>query len=153
MSLETKDKIISGRRYQVTQLPAFQALDLLEQLTTLAGPALGALAKNGVSGQVDFEAGAVRLFASLGGGKLKAVTLALLSTTTVDLGDRSPRMLDIFDLEYAGKLSVVFKVMAFALEVQFQDFFDAAKSLLGEFLAARGSESISPSISSIVGSP
>lgn len=140
MPLETKETIIDGRRYAVTQLPAFQALDLLEQLTTLAGPALGALAKNGVSGQVDFEAGAVRLFAGLGGGKLKAITLALLSTTTVDIGDRSPKMLDVFDLEYAGKLSVVFRVLAFAMGVQFADFFAAAKSVLGEFLAAKGSE-------------
>ena len=153
MALQTMDKMIGGRLYRVAQLPAFQALDLLEQLTVLAGPALGALVKNGMKGQVDFESGAVRLFSSLGGGKLRALASGLLASTTVELSPgKSPRMLDVFDVEYAGRLSEVFQVLAFALEVQFADFFDAAKDLLGEFLAAQASASNSPSASSLAGS-
>lgn len=145
MPLEIKQKTIGGRLYLVGMLPAFQGLDLLEQLSVIAGPALGALAKNGASGKVDFESGAIRLFSALGGGKLRTITAALLASTCVEMAPgKEPRVLDVFDVLYAGNLSEVFKVMAFALEVNFADFFGAAKEVFAEFLAAKESESSSP---------
>jgi hypothetical protein len=154
--LASQTRVIKGRSYTVTQLPAFQGLDLVEQVGVIIGPALGAFAKNGLAGQVDIEAGATRLFSALGKGKLRELTIALLKTTTVELdGGKTPNVLDVFDMLFAGKLTEAFAVMAFAFEVLCGDFFDAARSSLGGFLAAQGPESVSTSQSgsSIAGSP
>lgn len=147
--IQTKEKLINGRKYTVATLPGFQALDLLEELSVIAGPALGGLIRNGASGEVDFETAAVRLFHGLGGGKLRALTKALLQGVTVELApNKAPMVLDVFDVEYAGKLAEIFKVLAFAAEAQFADFFAEAKSLWGRFTAAENS-SASPSSSPI----
>lgn len=142
----SKDKIIGGRKYTVATIPAFQALDLLEELSVIAGPAFGAMMKNGLSGEVDFEAAAVQLFKKLGGGKLRALARGLLFGMTVEISaGKTPLVLDVFDAEYAGKLSEAFKAMAFAAEVQFADFFAEAKSKWDEFMAESGKASLSSS--------
>lgn len=148
MAIRTDERLIGGRMYSVSTFPGFQALDVFEELAVLVGPAFGAMLKSGVSGEADFEAAAVRLFQGLGGGKVRALTRALLSGVTVELAPgKTPLMLDHFDLEYSGKLSEVFRVLAFAAEVQFADFFADAKNLWGQFTAPsdKGSPSSSPS--------
>jgi hypothetical protein len=150
--LESQSRVIKGRTYTVTQLPAFDGLDLIEQVGVIIGPALGALARNGTEGKVDLEAGAVRLFAGLGKGKLRELAQALLRTTVIEEGGKKTELLGVFQLLFAGKLTEAFEVMAFAFEVLCGDFTTAAKSMLQGFLAAgAASGSISPNDSSTAG--
>jgi len=143
VAIETKEKVIEGRRYLVTQLPAFKALDVLEMLSTVAGPAMAALATGGPEAQL--EAAAALLFAKLGGGKLRTLANELLASVEVIEGGKKRAMLVGFDVEYAGRLFEVFTVMAFAVDLNYADFSAGVRGLLSGALQAKASESISPS--------
>ena len=142
--METREKVIKDRRYMVTQLPALKALDVFEMLSSVAGPALAALATGGPEAKI--EAAAALLFSRLGGGKLRVLANELLASVEVIDGGKKRSMLTGFDVEYAGRLWEVFEAMAFAVEVNFGDFYAGVRTLLASQTPAEtASLSTSPS--------
>lgn len=134
---QVQQKVIDGYRIDMSPLPAFAALEQFTALTGLIGPAAMSLL-----GKDEALAGA--LAASLGkvkGADVTALTRALLATTSVTVNGQTVPLLPIFDTEFQGKLLTVFKILAFAIEVNYGDFFAAAKGALGP-LGARLKEKL-----------
>ncbi len=127
---------IDGNEYLITQLPGFEALETLGELTRILGPgvvraAMGALAA-GDRSLLDADVGAnavPALFAGISGKELRNLTERLLKTTElVSEGKRRP-VLQVFDLHFQGRTFAAFKLLWAALKVSYGDFRDAVPGL------------------------
>lgn len=139
-------KLIDGYQVQMSPLPAFAALEQFTSLTTLLGPSVMSLLGKD-------EALAAALAASLRGLKgsdVSALIRALLATCQVTINGVITPVLPVFDTEFQGKLLTVFKLTAFAIEVNYGDFFAAAKGALGPLGAKMKAKIASASISPVV---
>lgn len=145
--LETSRKEIGGVTYEVTQLPFAQARKVLVLLSkkvlpglslALAG-AVASTAKNGQAGLLDagvsdIAAGVTRLVQDLDEADLIALEDAFGPCTKVHLPDgktpilTAPNRASHFK---GGALFAYFGWLAFAIEVNYSDFFSAAAPLLG----------------------
>ncbi len=130
--IQSKEKTIDGAVYAVTQFPARRALALQTRLLKLLGPAL-ATALGGIQdGRID---------ASVLSASLKQLADTLDESTAVDLAlqmlastRRDGREITegVFDMEFAGQMDTLYKVLGFVLEVNFGGFF--ARSGIGDLL-------------------
>lgn len=143
----TQERTIDGRSYTVTQLPARRSLKLLRKLVAALGPGL-ATAFGSTQGKdlrgLDVSAlgpALERLTAHLDDATLDAVVNEALATVRVDGIELLPQ----FDIVFQGKLGSLFKVLGFAMEVQYGDFFGA---LFGELRSRTGASPSSASITS-----
>ncbi len=124
-------KLIDGYQVQLSPLPAFTALEQFTALTGLLGPALMSLIGKD-EGMATALAASVR---SVKGSDVTALIRALLATCQVTINGNNVPILPIFDTEFQGKLLTVFKITAFAIEVNYGDFFAAARGALGPLAA------------------
>jgi hypothetical protein len=151
--METQSKTIGDYTYQVTQLGARQGRRVLVTLFRAIGPAMADLAKAGKGGAEE------SLAAALGGlarsvtaddldglcEAFAASTKVLLPTQTVAGAGTLPQDLSpIFDTHFRGRYSSMIGWLAFAIQVNYSDFFDAAGEGLGGLLRRAPSESPSP---------
>lgn len=129
--LQTKDKIIEKRTYSVTQFPARHGFVLKARLAKLIGPAVaelfaalkGGSAESVMSADVDMSmiGGAIhKLLDGIDGEDALDLVLKLLSMTRLDGKEISEQ---VFDMEFAGRFSELYKVLAFVVEVNYGDFF------------------------------
>lgn len=135
--IQTEEKLIGEHTYFVTQLGALQGRKLLRRLVAIAGPALAELVKELPPASKDgrgFDLGALNL--STVGAAVEALTErmteeelehvcnVLAARTEVQLDpERRVPLQSIFDVHFAGRYSAMFQWLAFALEVNFRDFF------------------------------
>lgn len=123
-----KERTIDGHLYAVSQLPASRGLEMFGKLAGLIGPAaLEALAK-GASLDKDLKTlapAAVMLFARLQPGDLSGIAKEMLGPATAD----NMPISDKFELHFQGRIMHLFKVLIFAVEVNYGDFFDALGAL------------------------
>lgn len=121
-SLETKTKSIDGVEYRVTVFPAGQGFELLFELKELFGDSIGAL----------FGKNAETALAKIGGkfGKKEVLdfVLRLLAFTYAENATEPVGKKEVFNLHFAGRQGHLFKVIAFAVEVNFGDFFGEVKN-------------------------
>lgn len=109
-----------------TQLPALRSFRLLTRLGKLMGPAIGRL--KGVGLKSDMSAllpALMSLFDNLEPDDVDSLTLQILEGTVVEVGGR-PTVLSSTEgvnRVFGGRLFLMFKVMVFAIEVNFRDFF------------------------------
>lgn len=134
-----QDRTIDGLTYSVSQLPASRGLEMFGKLAGLLGPAaLEALAK-GASFDKDLQTlapAAVMLFARLQPGDLTAIAKELLGPATVDNTPLEKQ----FEVHFQGRILHLFKVLVFAIEVNFGDFFDVLGAFGGKSKAPASSE-------------
>lgn len=134
--IETKEKEIDGATYAVTQFPGRKALTLKVRLLSVVGPSLLSTigAVKGGTGEVEID--------SLGGAAQKLVdnlskegavnlVMELLSSTRRDGHEITPQL---FDMEFAGKLDTVWKVVWWVLEVNYGSFFAGKGIGIGSIL-------------------
>lgn len=133
--IETKYKTIDDKttgkagNYSVTQLPAFRGLKMLARLTRTVGPALAKLADAEQGGEIGVAAlgdAVGALCEKLNDAEIEGITRELLAGATVD----EQPLLSQFDMHFAGKPELALQVLAFAVEVNFGGFFDAARNAL-----------------------
>ena len=129
----------------VSMLPAFTAVEHLTTLTSLIGPPLaGLLASKEDDGKL-----ASALAASLRGLKgsdVSSLMRGLLATVSITKDGKTFPLLPVFDVEMQGKLVTAFRIVAFAIEVNYADFFGGARSAfagLGDKLKSRLATAIS----------
>lgn len=125
--LETREKLISGKLWKVTQLPASIGMEIGSALVRLIGPALGkaagGLAKSDKSSWLDAESlpilgdAIAELARSLGDPEAVTVIKRLV-TTGVHCGDQEVNS-KTFELIFAGDYKTMLQVAAFAIEVNF----------------------------------
>lgn len=125
-------RTIDGYIVEISPLPAFAALEHFTNLTSMLGPSvLSLLGKD--------EALAAALAASLRnvkGSDVSALMKALLATCVVTVNGQRIPLVPVFDTEMQGKLLTAFKIFGFAIEVNYGDFFVAAKGALGGLASA-----------------
>lgn len=132
--LKTETTVIDGEEYTLSQLPAMRSLKLFSKLAGILGPALakaGGLA--GTDGSADLGALAElvgMLAAKLPGEELEAITNDLLWNLRRGTLDVAPKK--GFDLAFAGKATTVFKLLRWAFEVNYGDFFAAGRDLIAQ---------------------
>lgn len=133
--IETKEKIINGSTYSVTQLPARRALRLQAKLVKLLGPAASAIFV--ASGDLDTADQAIpkavaSLASQLDDKNFDQLVLELLQGQARINGKEITE--HVLDMEFAGKLNELFLLLGFVLEVNFGDFFREG-GILSQFLS------------------
>lgn len=124
IDLETSE---GPKTFEVTQLTVLRATKMLTRLGRLLGPSLKDM-KGGTDAEALKMLGAAAigdLLARLEETEVERLLLDLLETTTVD-GAPVKKQLDLL---FAGSLVEMFKLAAFALQVNFGDFFAALADL------------------------
>lgn len=130
---ETKEQVIDGVTYSVTQLTGTRSLKLFWKLVGVisgAGDSLGKLdpaaLASGDVGDIDMSVAGGALggiVSKLDPDQLDVVVKELLGTLTIDGRDAGP----LFESHFAGKVFRMLKVVKFALGVHFGDFRDALR--------------------------
>jgi hypothetical protein len=115
--LKTKEAIIDGKNFKVTQLGYSDGVELLTKLLSMAGMAF----ENG-AGKESFSLG--RLASNLKASDLKIIVEKLANRTLIEReagSDKWPKLEPEVDL--AGDYNLMFKWLKFALEVNYGGFF------------------------------
>ena len=142
-------KCIDGHTYVVRMLDPLTANDLLVDVSKVIGPALGAVGSS-LLGSGDSKKALGELLdglkegetpadgSALGDGveraivglvdrlekhKLREVIGILANVTAVEMSKGSPELSSIFDVHFRGRIKAMYQWLAFALRVQYQDFF------------------------------
>lgn len=120
---ETQTKIIDGMEVSVSQLPARRAMKMFNRLGRVFGPALGKIMASSPDGLKTMNIGAMgdavaMLFEKFTDSEQDFIMNELLATAVVD----NKPLMPIFDTMMRGKTLTVYKLLAFALEVNYGDF-------------------------------
>jgi len=121
--LETKEKKIDGRSVKVTQLSARKSLQLKFKLARILGPVLGALADKGGSimdADIDLLLAMEKLFSQVNEDTAFPIIMEILKPAFVD--DVAIDSEEKFNHAFENDLLFMYKVIGFALEVQFKSF-------------------------------
>ena len=121
-------KKIGGCEYKVTQLGAVKGRGAFLRLVKCLGPMLAGLAGKG--GKVaDIDVGALFSRLDLTEDDLTFFCDTFAEKTFVTLPDgKMPRLDKVFDEHFAGSYSYMVQWLAFAVKVNFADFFDGLSS-------------------------
>lgn len=139
------EKEIDGFVYKVMMLDPLVATDLLTDIGDILAPALGALGgaavkskggdaiKNLLDGDdegtnsgmdVAFEKAVLGFFKQYSKAKQREFISLLSKVTVVETEPgKEPQLQHIFSQHFRGRIKSLYKWLAFALSVQFQDFF------------------------------
>jgi len=130
---EAQTREIDGIPFTVQQLPAMRAAKLSHRLGSVVGPAIAKIAAGAAKDELDLSqlGDAVQiLFDRLPEKEFEALIKELLETAQVTINGQTAPLMPAFDAVFTGKISTLFKVLKFSLEVNFADFFDAAAPLI-----------------------
>lgn len=135
MALEKQSKQIGDYTYEVTQFDAIKGRRVFVRLSNLLGPAFSEM-----KSENDGNKAIGKLLENLKEVDLDYFCDAFAECTEVGGGDfaegKTPKLKAIFGLHFAGKYFAMFEWLTFALEVNYQSFFDEAGPLLAARLAA-----------------
>lgn len=141
---------IDGYTFELSPLPAWSALELSASIMKVGAPLIAAAAASGKNAALEQLGPALtQALTALPPPELVALSKRLLAPCVVTLpsGQRA-ELLRIMDLEFQGKTLTVFKVLGFALEVNYRDFFDGLQKLGGALTAKLKAAGIVPPSSS-----
>ena len=143
--LDAKKQMIDGVEYEVRMLSATRGTKLLVKLGRMLGPAFAELARGegGIDREIDgalFAGTVSALFASADPDEVDAILKELAEVTLADGKGLRP----IYDIHFALKIGRLMKWAAFALQVQYEDFFGALAGVLSEAGLASAMGSLSP---------
>lgn len=128
--IESKEKIIEGAKYYVSQFPARRALKIKTRLIKLLAPSLfstvsGANSKNILDAEINTDSigKAVELLVNrLEENELENLIMELLCMTRRDGKEITPQL---FDTIYAGNFYELYQALYFIIEVNYGSFFQA----------------------------
>ena len=131
--MDCQERVIDGVTYSVYMLPPKTAMDLLVDIGKVVGPSVGTLvdaasSKGGAAALLEmsvtsefFSKAASELFERMDKSVLRSVIDQLAKVSMAD----GVKLESTLDIHFRGKLGTMFKWLAFALQVQFGDFFNA----------------------------
>jgi len=128
LMIKQETRFIEDMQFTCTQFAAMRAFTMLGKLAKTIGPVITVL--SGVDPQTDIVTIAPQLadaMKDLDPDATTALAVEMLSNTTVTLnGQPIPLNSETnINLAFSGKLMVMFRVLAFALGVNYGDFFSA----------------------------
>jgi hypothetical protein len=144
--IEPQRRNVGGLDFELTPLSGWKALETWTRVARLLAPGLDGLAALKATGQEEVLAGlakAVQGLAATEPTELRALSQVLLESCIVTWEGKQVRLLPVFDVVMQARMLTVFKLLAWSVEVNYWDFFDAARSALGG-LRAKVSASLSP---------
>lgn len=130
----TKTRVIDGTTYEVGMLNPDVALDLMGDVLRLLGPAVGPMlgaGKDDSDARIAEVAGTALV--ALGSAADKALVrniVATLMRVTVAQGVGKLEDNGLRQLHFHGRVFTMLKVVAFAVEVNYADFFDGMANTL-----------------------
>lgn len=140
---EAQKKTIDGIEFEVRPLAGMRAVTFLPRLNKVLGPALGALAATkGVADSKALQDALSVLGEKLDEKEMEYIARTLLAECTFQPADGSAGgvLMPRFDQVFAGQPETAFKLLAFALEVNYAGFIPALRAL---GLRAQGAPSTS----------
>jgi hypothetical protein len=135
--LKTDTHIIEGATYTITQLPAMRGLRLFARVARVLGPALGKLGAAKAGGikiggvgvsEEAFGTAIETLFDKLSPDEFELVLSEFFWSLTRNGKKVAPGA--EFDLEMAGQLVTILKLLKFAFEVNYGNFTAAVVALM-----------------------
>lgn len=129
--IETLTKNINGSSYSVTQLTARRALRLQAKLIKLLGPSVSLFVSSYESEASEVFPKAINLLASqIDENEFENLVMDIIQGVRKDGVELTP---SIIDLEFAGKINSLCKVLGYVLEVNFGDFLEP-EGIIGQLL-------------------
>lgn len=153
-NIEAQQRTIDGMDFEVQPLPAMKSLETFPRITAMLAPVLadlGTISKASDSERAALVGKALSALAKTDAKELVSLTKVLLSEATVVVDGKRQHLMPAFDTLMAGRLLTTFKLIAFAVEVNYRDFFDVFRGALGRVRG--GFNSIFPIASEDAGSP
>jgi len=123
MSILAKTEIISGRTVTVTPFPGRTALFYKAQLIKMFGPSLAVVISKQFTTGEDVAPILEKFLQGISITEFSNLTSKLLASTLLD---DMPITDAVFDLEFAGNLTLMYKILGFVLKVNYADFFEMA---------------------------
>jgi hypothetical protein len=142
LTLKTETREIDGRNYTVKKFPAMRQVRLLAKLMKNIGPALAGLSK--LDPNKDIELGGEAMagaFENLDPNEAAALIPEILNSTTVmvpSVGELSLAKEGNIDIAFSDDVRTLFKVLGFALQVNFQGFGGGSESAAAPQAAQAG---------------
>lgn len=121
--IETKEKTIDGRSVMVTQFPGRRALFFKTRLIKLLGPSISQVFTSKNLKELDLSilsSAFEKLSESLDEDSFVRFVLDLLQCTRLDGQEIKD---NVFDVEFAGNLLFMYKILWFTLEANYGSFF------------------------------
>lgn len=142
--MASQTRTIDGHVYEVFALPAWTAVEVFHALTKALAPAVaGVAAAEGSNGVAALTGSLERMVAQLPAPELVRLSKLLLTGARVVVNGQSAEVNAISDVHFQGRVLALFKVVAFAVEVNFPDFFAAFRGVAGR-LGKKAANILSP---------
>lgn len=139
--VKSETKTVGGLKFQLAMVPAMQSLEVLPRVLALVGPAVGTLKEViTADGKVDrtkllgLATGMIGQLGKASPRELREVAEILLAPCQVQQEGKWVELLPVFDAVMQGRIFTVLNLIAWAVQLNFQDFFallPAAKSADG----------------------
>lgn len=122
-------KTIKDLKFQLGMVPAMQSLEAMPRVLALVGPAISTL-KDAVSGGkvdqsklLEVGAGIVAQLGKANPKELREVAELLLAPCQVQHEGKWVNLLEVFDVLMQGRIFTVLNLLAWAVQLNYQDFF------------------------------
>jgi len=145
---------IGGNRYIVSMLDPLTAADLLADIGYMVAPVAGSIGGafatkpislkslfNGEASDIEgldkmFETAVIGFFNRFTKAKQREIIAILASVTRVVLSDgKEPQLSNILTAHFRGKIKSMYQWIAFAMKVQFSDFFTGPGGDISAFIS------------------
>lgn len=133
--IESQKRTIGELDFELSPLPAWKALETWTRVIGVLAPGLNGL--NGLKAKTQEEmlgalARAIQGLASTNPAEIQSLSKVLLETCLVTVKGQQAPLLPVFDVVMQGRMLSVFKLLAWAVEVNYADFFDVARAALAD---------------------
>ncbi len=147
--LASEKRTIDDLDFEVSQLPVKDARAVLVRLTRVIGPALAAFAKDGAKSLGDIDHMTVAnalstLASSMSEEDLEYLCEKFGKVSKVKVGELMLPVDKAGDAVFSGRLTVMFKWIWFAIEVNYSDFLGGLRDMSGRLSVAKAPPSTSP---------
>lgn len=122
-------KTIQGLKFQLGMVPAMQSLESMPRVLALVGPAISSLKDAVTGGKVDpskmleVGTGIVTHLGKASPKELVEVAKILLAPCQVQEDGKWVDLLSVFDVMMQGRIFTVLNLIAWAVQLNYQDFF------------------------------
>ena len=141
LEIQSEQTDIDGIEFEVQQLPSTASKKLFERLVRAVGPALAQIEEKDIGKALE------TLFERLTPKDSEEVERVLLEKCQVKVEDKWIPLKGVYELIFAGKIDVLYRLIGFALALNYRSFWKAASGG-GSLLAMAQS-----ALSSRLGSP
>lgn len=135
MAGDPQQKTINGVTYEVSPFGCRQGLRILTTLTKMLGPA----AKELTRGESGALAAVGAMAETLDPDQVLSLAETFAEFITVQMGDKKPRLKDVFEVHFRADYGSMLELLAFAIEVNYGSFLAELKAKPSVVLQAKAS--------------